>query len=549
MQRSLSLSDRSSIENSNAIRLTDLLSGTWGYRWSATLMSMVLLPLFAGLVFLVPVKYDSSAQLLVRLGRGAVSIDPTANLSQTVSLQESRLSQVNSVRELLAGRELAERVVKVVGADRILAPQGILQESIASVSAKLLPEKPGQPQGDLSGSEVSEQIKIEEACEALEGSVSIASPKEAYTITIEARSGDPFLSRDIIRAYANEYQKFHVESHQSVGSLDFFESQAISARQRATESQESLRDAKTQRGIVDLTAAKLALGTAISNVKVSLLTTDNELAAVESEIASLQSQIEALPEHIDTDITRGIPNVAGSAMRQRLYDLEVTFEDLASKLSEEHPKLVAVRSQLEAAKGIAKTEDADKPQTRESVNPIRQQLVLSLKATTAKLAGTKNKRESLTSQIDVLTEEMAKLNQDEVELNQLTWEASLAESEYLQSAASRATARQINDLDTKFLSEISIVQPATLSLKKSSPKRMILLVLTAALALAIGVGQAVLRGLLVKQTSVDSRGPFMNESGSSISRREIGWEDDPMDRRDDLRPLKQREELVGARKL
>ena len=119
---------------------------------------MVLLPLFVGLVFLVPVKYDSSAQLLVRLGRGAVSIDPTANLSQTVSLQESRLSQVNSVRELLAGRELAERVVKVVGADRILAPQGILQESIASVTAKILPEKPGQPQGDLSGSEVDEQI-------------------------------------------------------------------------------------------------------------------------------------------------------------------------------------------------------------------------------------------------------------------------------------------------------------------------------------------------------------------------------------------------------
>ena len=202
-----------------------------------------------------------------------------------------------------------------------------------------------------------------------------------------------------------------------------------------------------------------------------------------------------------------------------------------------------------AAKVIAKTEDNDKPQTRESVNPIRQQLVLSLKATTAKLAGTKNKRESLIGQINVLVKEMATLNQDEVELNQLTWESSLAESEYLRSAASRATARQINDLDKKFLSEISIVQPATLSLKKSSPKRMILLVLAAALALAIGVGQAVLRGLLLKQTSGDSRVPFMNESGSSISRREIGWEDDPMDHRDDLRPLKQREELVGTRKL
>ena len=546
MHRTTSLSERhSSIENSNAIRLTDLLSGTWNHRWSVVVLTMVLLPLLGGLVFLIPAKFDSSAQLLVRLGRGAVSIDPTANLSQTVSLQESRLSQVNSVRELLSGRELAERVVQKVGADRILAPRGLVEESLASMLDKVLPAKSEKPQGDLSGSEVDSQIKMEEACATLGSNVTISSPKEAYTIALSVRSGDPFLSRDIIQTYLEEYQKFHVESYQSVGSLDFFESQALTARERATNSQQALRDAKTQRGIVDLTAAKLALGTAISNNKISLLTTDNELAATKSEIESLISQIDALPEHIDTDVTRGIPNLAGSTMRQKLYELQVTYEDLASKLSEDHPKLVALRSQLEAASEIAKTEEGDKPQTRESVNPIRQQLELSLKSTTAKLAGTKKKRESLVSQLEVLTVDLSRLNMDEVELNQLTWEASLAESEYMRSAASRATARQINDLDTKFLSEISIVQPATLSLKKASPKRLILLVLAAALALAIAMGQAVLRGVLLKP-----RSSYFHqlENASSISRRDIGWEDDAISRHDDIRSLTGREELVGAGK-
>jgi len=544
--RTTSLSERhSSIENSNAIRLTDLLMGTWNHRWSVVILTMVLLPLLGGLVFLIPAKFDSSAQLLVRLGRGAVSIDPTANLSQTVSLQESRLSQVNSVRELLSGRELAERVVQKVGADRILAPRGLVEESLASMVEKVLPTKPEKPQGEMSGSEVESQIKMEEACSALGGNVSISSPKEAYTIALSVRSGDPFLSRDIIQTYLDEYQKFHVESYQSVGSLDFFESQAVTARERATNSQQALRDAKTERGIVDLTAAKLALGTAISSNKIAMLATDNELAATESEIASLEFQIEALPGTIDTDVTRGIPNVAGSAMRQRLYELEVQYEDLSSKLSEDHPKLVALRSQRNASAEIAKTEEGDKPQTRESVNPIRQQLELSLKTTTAKLAGSKTKRESLVGQLEVLNEDLSQLNIDEVELNQLTWEASLAESEYMRSAASRATARQINDLDTKFLSEISIVQAATLSLKKASPKRMILLVLAVALAFAIGIGQAVLRGVLLKP-----RSSYFHqlENASSVSRRDIGWEDDSISRHDDLRSLTSREELVGAGK-
>ncbi len=504
MYRQSTVQSYSLIENARVIGVKDLALAIWRFKWSALLVSLVLLPLFIAVVFLIPVKYDSNARLLVRLGRGAVSIDPTANLSTTVSLQESRLAQVNSVKDLLTGRELAERVVKAVGAERITAPHGPLETTLNALLGKLPLESQPQAGGDLSAEQVGDQLKIEEACRKLASCLRISSPKEAYAISIDVRTGDPFLSRDLLSALIDEYQRYHVEAHRANGSLEFFEEQAEVAHRKAEESQRALRDAKIERGIVDLSAAKAALSQSLSEVKKEMLTTDSELAAVEAEIAMLQSQIDDAPEHIESEKTKGIEKLAGARVRERLYELEVAYQEAAAKYKSDHPKMMTIRDQLEAATEIAKQEGGEQPQSREVVNPVRQQLLLALQTTTAKLAGSQTKKQSLIAQIEELTSQIERLNQDEVEINQLTWEAQLAEAAYLKTAEARTTARQINALDEQFMSEISVVQPATLSLKKSTPKRLLLVMVSCMLACVLGFGQAIIRGLVDPAESATS---------------------------------------------
>jgi polysaccharide biosynthesis protein PslE len=302
----------SRFDNYESLNVGDLLAGAWKYRKSAIVSFLVLVPLITLIVFIIPARFDSHSQLLVRLGRGAVSVDPTANLSQTISLQESRLAQVNSVKELLFSREVFERVVRKIGPDRILEPHGIIDVTMSALVG-LIPKSGTKPLGELSTDQVEDQIKLEEACKALYSAIKVSSPKEAYTISLEIRTGDPFLSRDIMHAYVEEYQKFHVESHQASGSLEFFEEQAEDALVRATEKQASLRDAKTTRGIVELSATKLSLSGSISTVKQELLKTDGELAATYAELEKLQSQIAELPASVESEVVRGIAKVAGSA--------------------------------------------------------------------------------------------------------------------------------------------------------------------------------------------------------------------------------------------
>src|SRR4029079_12810294 len=68
--------------------------------FSATMTAVV------GLLIFFPRTYSSEARLFVRLGKESVSLDPTATLGQTVAVNESRESEINSELEMLRSRVL-----------------------------------------------------------------------------------------------------------------------------------------------------------------------------------------------------------------------------------------------------------------------------------------------------------------------------------------------------------------------------------------------------------------------------------------------------------
>ncbi|MFG0263528.1 MAG: GumC family protein [Rhodopirellula sp. JB055] len=484
------------------LRLNDLWQAVARHRLSVVLWTIVLLPVLALGVFLIPAQFDSYSQLLIRLGRGAVSMDPTATLSPTVSLQDSRASQVNSVREMLQSRAIATKVVKKVGVERILEPRSLLSKTMQKLSS-LVPGGTSKPMGEMSAEEVQAQIAEEMAIQSFQESLNLYVAKDAYTIDLEVRTEDPFLSQELLDALVKIYRQHHAMAHSSLGSAKFFEEQSDLAYQRALEAKEKLRIAKTERGIIDIGSAQSALRSLISQVESNLVDVEHELATAVAQRSRLVEQIREQPETLQTQTIRGIPKATGDSMRQSLYDLEVRYKEQSLKLSDDHPKLKVLREQLAAATEIAQAEQGERPQTTESTNPVRQSLVMSLQETDTRLSGLKSKRDNLKTQAESLKEELTQLNRDEVQLAELTWETQLAEAEYMRTAENRDNARLIDRLSSGSVSEIAVVQEPSLGLKKVKPKRAILLVLAAILAVGFGVVQALVRGLLAPPNSAD----------------------------------------------
>src|SRR3954464_3635930 len=87
----------------------------WGQKWKVIVTFLAGIALTLAYLSLAPRVFRSDAKLLVRIGRGSITLDPTATTGQYVAVGESRENEMHAVEELLASRGLAEKIVDRFG--------------------------------------------------------------------------------------------------------------------------------------------------------------------------------------------------------------------------------------------------------------------------------------------------------------------------------------------------------------------------------------------------------------------------------------------------
>ncbi|QEG40233.1 GumC family protein [Roseimaritima ulvae] len=458
---------------------------------SVLLTAMAVTAVVAAVLLLWPNRYISEGMLFVRLGRGSVALDPTTTASTTVSMQESRIAEVASVREMMASRAIAERIVERVGSDEITRPRTRTLAALKNISG-WLPSLPGGG-GELTEEQYAAAIKREDAIRTVRRNLSVTIPRNAYNVMVEARFGDPVLARDVVQAAMEEYSKYHVEAHSATGSLAFFEQQHQHALEHAHAAQQALRDAKNRMGLLSAPAAEASLQTRISKLEIDRDQTLAELSAAESEVAALNEQLALLSEWVPTEKTKGVANGASDGMRQALYALEIKEREALSTLSPDHPRVRALQEQVAESAEILAQQASERPLTVEALNPIRQNLDAAARAGAGRVAGLQAKRDSIDANLTQARKTLQQLNRDAVELSELTRAAEVAEANYIKHANSLEQARVVGALDRQQLSDVSVIQPAPLILKKIGPPRTLLLLIGGLLGLCLGTLQALLR--------------------------------------------------------
>ncbi len=448
----------------------------------------------AGILVVCPNRYSSNGLMYVRLGRGAISVDPTSRTSSNVSLQETRLAEVLSVREMLVSREIAERVVERIGADEVNRPRTWIDLAFVGVGekmAQLVPAK-GSSEG-MTSDEYKTQIAIEDAVKRVQQAMTVSVTKNAYTIAVSCKSDDPLIAQKITQAMMDEYGKFHVEAHRATGSLTFFEQEVAASRKLAVESRETLQTAKSRLGWSSEQSAESMLQERITNLEIALDDAQSAFAERNSRAVSLATRMTDVDAWIPTEITKGVANQANDTMRSQLYDLQVQENDALTRLKPSHPRYQMLKEMVAQSKQIVSDEGDDKELSVEAVNPVRQDMEKNYEVAMADSAGLKSRIDSLTVALEEAKEDQNRLNKDSLELARLSWEANLAEQNFLTHSKSLEEARMLDQLDSNNLSDVSIVQNASLQLKKTGPARGLLAVLGCMLGMSLGLLQALLR--------------------------------------------------------
>ncbi|MEZ6090865.1 MAG: hypothetical protein R3C05_23155 [Pirellulaceae bacterium] len=485
---------RSSQSPDTALSLMDIFWAVVRFRWRAIFTFLVVLGVCIVALILFPKKYESEAKMFVRLGRGSVTMDTTATTGQTISIQESRESEINSITDMLESRQLAQDVVDDVGADRILAKHSWIEQQIERLIERLpeiaMPE-PTVSSDAMTPEQVRQQQRFELAVKYVMKNTKIVSPKKSTTITVTCRARTPDLARDIANALIARHNQMHLNAYKSPGAYKFFEENFAEHERIVSEYEDAMRQAKDDMVVVTIEGKQESLQDQLTNVKKDIITTNTELFAARASLLDLIADMDRLPAETPTEKTSGIANEASDLMRDRLYELEMKEKELSSKYKSVHPVLVTLRQQLTDSKNILSTQSKDREHSVLAVNPVRQDVHKSLLDVKSQIAGLEAKVEALRDVENELNQELRRVNSFELKSSELKRRISIADNNHRIYAQKLEESRINNALDQEAISNVSIVQTPSFMLKHVSPKRSVLGALSVILSLLCGTLVAV----------------------------------------------------------
>ncbi len=455
----------------------------------------------AGLLALIvwPRAYESEAKLMITVGRESVGLDPTATTSPTLMLQKTQEEEVNSALEILSSRQVAELVVDqlTVGPilDGSLPTEGEPSESVGladRLKGTVLFARSLVDQTLLTIGVKDPVSDRETAIRKVMQSVYIYAPKRSTAITIHAESKTPQMAQALAAAVTNGFLDRHQSVNFNKGSREFFleQTRAIEAQvnQALTERANFMQSSK----VVSTEDQRRMLTDQMGFAQRDVLVTRGELEQALAEIEDLISKASTTTAEI-VATKEEKSDETWSGMRQRVYELEIQEQSYASMYSEDNPKLVNARQQLEGARQILQDLDKDRTNRMLTPNPVKLRIEEDLQRQQTKLVGLRSMLTEKEKQRTELSQQVDELLNFELKLKAMDRDIGLLETSLGAMKTKLEEARVIDELQAEHISNVSIYQPATLVERPVSPQKSMIVAAFPLLGLMVGFGLALLR--------------------------------------------------------
>jgi uncharacterized protein involved in exopolysaccharide biosynthesis len=423
----------------------------------------------AAIILFFPRTYQSEAKLLLKVGRESVGLDPTVTTGQTIGLlQNGRDDEMKSATELLTSRTVISQVVDE------LTPEFILGDAVPGIEARTNPVAKAVKDAIRPALAMLKNIdpvsKHEEAVIAVERALDVTAERGSTVVVCYYEADTPQQAQTVLAEIIAKYRDEHLRVHRNHDSLQFFAQQQEELRHQLDEATRKHRDAKNQFGLASIDGRRNSLENQFQSIELAKYQTAQEKAAAESRIAELQELLADVPKTIIAS-RRTVPNSGADLMRDQLYALRVREKDLQARYSADHPALAAVTRQAEEAQRLVEEEESERSEITDRINEVHQALALELRQLQGELAGLISKLSMLDEQELTIREDLKQLNTEQLEIDQLVLEEEVARNKWLKYTDNLEQARIDKQREESRISNVSMVQDASLSQKPVSPSK------------------------------------------------------------------------------
>jgi capsular exopolysaccharide synthesis family protein len=441
--------------------------------------------------------YRSNAKLLVRLGRESVTLDPTAATGQIIQINQSRESEVNSELEILKSRELSEKVVDSIGVKAFFKYHGedlSAEDTTRGTIRVIRREVRNAVKGARNLLERSDLVEpLSDRDKIVLGvmkNLEFETMKDSSIIQISYEAKNPKLAQEVIAKLIDLYLEKHIAVHQTPGSYQFFVQQSDHLRDKLVQSENEFRNLKNETGISSLAEQRQVLLNRIGVLELEIDHTDAALATSRANIQALQKVLAKVPETMVTGETTGFTNYAADAMRGELYKLQLDRLNLLTNFTKKSRMVQAIQQEIDEAQALLDKEEAVRTQVTRGLNISHQQLELALLTEQATLSSLQAKVKARKKQFADARTQLKTLNDAEVGIMRLTREISTQEVNYQKYSENLEQARIDHAMEADKISNISVVQPATLPIKPVRPRKLLNLALGLFLSIFGAIGLA-----------------------------------------------------------
>lgn len=389
--------------------LRDMVEAVFRHRKKAAAFFIAVT--LAALVFLAftPAGYTSTSKLIVHRGRESVFVDPTAG-GTSLPLYKEWESEINTELEILNSRELVTEVVRSMGPDVFLAEKPLDDTGRLGPIRKLF--NPVRKffhnlvvkltPDDSEKEEMERQKQIDKVAQTVEEGLKIDVRSKSDIIFVSYTADRPELAQQVVSELVKSYLEKRIDLHQIPGGYQFFTQQTEVLRKELEENAARILAAKREGDIDSVSDDRSALQTAIEKMQATRLEVQAELAAAEARV-----------EAIRTMLAKQSPERSGGGNGAILDPVE--YKKLQATLRLEDTDLAALAAQDRA----------------------------------------------IGSQLRELRADLQEIEKIEPTIRRLQREQELLEEKYRKYSENREQARINQELETRKISNVTIVQRAT----------------------------------------------------------------------------------------
>lgn len=455
-----------------------VLYSVWQRRWLALAVAWGVSLLGWLLIAMVPNQYESQARMLVQINE---ILPDSQNMSEQVR-------QIAEVRQTLASARNLEKVAVTTGLVQAGAGEREKADKVAMLQKNI--------------EVTTQQDNIFE----IKAVMSVGSMSDAENAKLSTAVVDSLIS--IFRDEQVRGGRTGVTE-----SLKFLDDQ-LAAREKELREAEAARVKFEGENFSILPGSGGSPSSRIGMARSELSQIDSQLVSAQAAVAALNGQLASTPATIQTP---GISSTGVGVARQQLSQAQAELSGMRARgLTDEHPDVVALKSQIASLQAQAQREGGSGGGGMISMpNPAYASLRSMQAERASTLTGLQTRKAQLQAEINGLISKMGLEPQAQSEMDRLNRDYDILKAKFDELRTKREQVRLKGDVETETDAiRVEVLDPPTKPRVPIAPNRPLLLAM--ALIVGIGAGGAAAFAVTHLQTTYPTAGKLEKASGLPV---------------------------------